>query len=63
MSDEAPINAKVYQQATTGMLHLRKHCGVTRRTRYDHFEVQFTDERKAKCPRCAICWDGFRGEA
>lgn len=49
----------VWLQATTGTLHLRKDCGVTRRTRYGHFEVDFNDERREHSPRCAKCWDGF----
>lgn len=49
----------VYQQATTGQLHLLESCSITRRTRYTHFPVEFTAERKAACPRCAKCWDGF----
>ena len=53
----------VYLQATTGKLHLRKECGVTRRTRYGHFEVEFTNERRASCPRCAKCWDGYTPRA
>jgi hypothetical protein len=51
---------KVYQQATTGMLHLRRECGVTSRTRYSHFEVDFTDELREQSPRCGKCWDGYR---
>jgi hypothetical protein len=49
----------VWQQATTGKLHLRKNCGVTARTRYSHFEVEFTAERREHSPRCARCWDGY----
>lgn len=54
-----PATRTVWQQATTGMLHLRRNCGVTSRTRYSHFEVAFDDERRAHSPRCAKCWDGF----
>jgi hypothetical protein len=50
----------VYMQATTGKLHLLKECSVTRRTRYGHFEVEFTSERERGCERCHKCWDGFK---
>lgn len=53
----------VYLQATTGKLHRRKDCGVTSRTRYSHFEVEFTAERREKSERCARCWDGHKPEA
>lgn len=50
----------VYLQATTGVLHARENCGVTSRTRYYHFPVEFDAERQTRSPRCARCWDGFR---
>lgn len=61
MNNDSPKT--VYQQATTGVLHLRKSCSITSRTRYDHFEVEFNERRRANSPRCAKCWDGFTPEA
>ncbi len=50
----------VYLQATTGKLHLRDSCGITRRTRYNHFPVPYAGEN-LKLQHCASCWDGKLG--
>jgi hypothetical protein len=47
----------VYLQATTGKLHLSDSCGITRRTRYNHFPVEYAGDY-LKNPHCGSCWDG-----
>ncbi len=47
---------KVFQQATTGVLHSRKSCSITSRTRYNHFERDLTPEQVAQCVKCAKCF-------
>lgn len=46
---------RYWQQVTTGTIHKRQTCGISRRTRYDHAEVFLTDEELAKRPRCEKC--------
>jgi hypothetical protein len=53
---ETPRTRKVYQQATTGVLHARKNCSITRSTRYNHFERELTAVELAQIPKCAKCW-------
>lgn len=54
------LGRTVYLQQTTGKLHTRESCSITRRTRYFHFPVEFTPERRERCERCDKCWDGFK---
>lgn len=61
-TQEAPMRT-VYLQATTGLLHARQQCGITRRTRYNHFPVEFDARRQQHSPRCARCWDGYDPKA
>ena len=49
--------SKIYLQMTTGKLHSRKDCSITRRTRYNHADVTDTisaDDllHAAKCEKC-----------
>jgi hypothetical protein len=48
----------VYQQATSGVLHSRKACSITARTRYNHFARYLTEAEVAQCPKCSKCWSG-----
>lgn len=70
-TSSTPQRFTVYQQATTGMLHRRKSCSITARTRYDHFESQMTLEQLERHLRvmkpgkafCSKCWNDFAGIA
>lgn len=44
-----------YLQATTQVLHTRPGCGITRRTRYNHFKVELTASELQAAKRCARC--------
>jgi hypothetical protein len=47
---------RYFQQMTTGVLHVRRSCGVTSRTRYDHAELELTDAEAAAYEHCGRCW-------
>lgn len=47
---------RVYQQMTTGVLHRRRECGVTARTRYSHVEREMTHGQIAEHKTCARCF-------
>jgi hypothetical protein len=46
---------RYYLQAKTNTLHLRRNCGMTRRTRYGHFEIDLTPEGTACYSKCRKC--------
>jgi hypothetical protein len=47
---------RYWLQMTTGKLHTRQSCGMSRRTRYDHAYVDLTPAEAAEYPKCAKCF-------